>query len=210
MRTLVIHAMPNYVPLMASFALHASLILPLFIDDTILRKPYAVPTQNNKAQVHVRVKASDVKTRQTLVSSPSGRTKVTKKIQQASPEKAQASSAATPTIKSDVPNVGDLDGTKTATIKERYIFGLRYLVERKKVYPALSRRMGEAGRVLIALQITRDGSIEKVEVKSGSPFERLDAAALTTVTSVKKYDPLPEEIEGERISVLVPIEYSLN
>ena len=49
------------------------------------------------------------------------------------------------------------------------------------VYPALSRRLGEQGRVLLDVLILPDGSVGEMRLKSSSGFPRLDAAALSAV-----------------------------
>jgi periplasmic protein TonB len=56
-----------------------------------------------------------------------------------------------------------------------------YLQNPKPVYPALSRRMGEQGRVVVRVLIGADGTAQRAEVRSSSGFERLDQAALQTV-----------------------------
>jgi protein TonB len=59
----------------------------------------------------------------------------------------------------------------------------QYLRNPKPVYPALSKRLGEQGKVVIRVLIGADGSAQKAEVQQSSGFERLDQAALQTVLS---------------------------
>jgi periplasmic protein TonB len=49
------------------------------------------------------------------------------------------------------------------------------------VYPVVSRRLGEQGRVLFDVYILPDGSVGEIKVKQSSGFERLDRAALEAV-----------------------------
>ena len=49
-------------------------------------------------------------------------------------------------------------------------------------YPAVSRRLGEQGLVVLRVLIGADGQVQKVEVKESSGFERLDRQAIDTVT----------------------------
>lgn len=49
-------------------------------------------------------------------------------------------------------------------------------------YPAVSRRLGEQGVVLLSVLIGTDGRPEKVEIKKSSGFERLDRQAMETVS----------------------------
>lgn len=57
----------------------------------------------------------------------------------------------------------------------------QYLRNPKPVYPALSKRLGEQGKVVIRVLIDVDGSAQQAEVLQSSGFERLDQAALKTV-----------------------------
>lgn len=46
------------------------------------------------------------------------------------------------------------------------------------VYPSLSRRMGEEGKILVRLFINEVGAVEKVNLAQSSGIQRLDQAAL--------------------------------
>jgi periplasmic protein TonB len=48
-------------------------------------------------------------------------------------------------------------------------------------YPAISRRMGESGRVLIYARIEANGTASQARIKTSSGYERLDQAALQAV-----------------------------
>lgn len=56
-----------------------------------------------------------------------------------------------------------------------------YLQNPKPPYPALSKRLGEQGKVVVRVLIGVDGTAQKAEIKQSSGFERLDQAALSTV-----------------------------
>lgn len=90
-----------------------------------------------------------------------------------------------------------------------YLYGLRRLIDERKIYPPLSRRMGETGKVLISLEVLKSGAIQGIQLKQGSLFARLDQAALEAVSAVEKYKPLPDSVKSEKLTVEVPIEYSL-
>ncbi|GAA4005929.1 hypothetical protein GCM10022279_32460 [Comamonas faecalis] len=57
-----------------------------------------------------------------------------------------------------------------------------YLNNPPPVYPAVSRRLGEQGAVLLNVLIGTDGRVQKIEVKQSSGFDRLDRQALSTVS----------------------------
>lgn len=88
-------------------------------------------------------------------------------------------------------------------------FGVAYLNNPAPAYPAISRRMGEEGRVMLRVMVGTNGKPEQVEIENGSGFSRLDNAALD---AVKKWKFIPARRNNEAISaeVLVPVKFSLN
>ncbi len=50
-------------------------------------------------------------------------------------------------------------------------------------YPAISRRMGEEGKLVLRVELDEAGHIDEAKVINSSGYERLDAAALTAVKS---------------------------
>jgi len=60
-------------------------------------------------------------------------------------------------------------------------FDAAYLKNDAPTYPALSRRLGEKGDILLNVYVNVNGNAEKIDVKKSSGFSRLDNAALSTV-----------------------------
>lgn len=56
-----------------------------------------------------------------------------------------------------------------------------YLQNPKPAYPAISKRLGEQGKVIVRVLIGLDGLPQKAEIKQSSHFDRLDQVALATV-----------------------------
>jgi protein TonB len=56
-----------------------------------------------------------------------------------------------------------------------------YLQNTRPAYPAMSKRLGEQGKVLVRVLIGVDGTARQAEVQKSSGFDRLDQAALATV-----------------------------
>ena len=50
-------------------------------------------------------------------------------------------------------------------------------------YPAISRRMGEEGKLILRVELDEKGHIDSAKVINSSGYERLDSAALTAVKS---------------------------
>lgn len=60
-------------------------------------------------------------------------------------------------------------------------FDADYLDNPQPIYPHASRRLGEQGQVLLRVYVSAAGLAEKVELKLGSGFARLDRAAQEAV-----------------------------
>jgi periplasmic protein TonB len=75
-------------------------------------------------------------------------------------------------------------------------------------YPALARKRGWQGRVLLAVTVDSDGSVQGVRVQSGSGHELLDEAALR---AVREWRFQPGNRGGEPVAsqVEVPVQFKL-
>lgn len=83
-----------------------------------------------------------------------------------------------------------------------------YLQNPKPSYPALSKRLGEQGKVVIRVLIGADGTPRKAELRQSSGFERLDQAALNTVLKWR-YVPGKRGGVAEDMWFNVPINFVL-
>lgn len=77
------------------------------------------------------------------------------------------------------------------------------------VYPVISRRLGEQGRVLLDVHILPDGSVGEIRLKRSSGHARLDDAA---IEAVRRWHYLPARRGGEPIPwwYVQPIAFALN
>jgi periplasmic protein TonB len=87
-------------------------------------------------------------------------------------------------------------------------FNAAYLNNPAPAYPALSRRMGEEGRVVLRVHVSADGMPKQVELKTSSTHPRLDEAALD---AVRRWRFVPARRGNSPVAawVLVPISFSL-
>lgn len=83
-----------------------------------------------------------------------------------------------------------------------------YLNNPKPSYPALSRRLGEQGKVVVRVLIGIDGTAQQAEIRSSSGYDRLDQAALATVRSWR-YVPGKRNGMAEAMWFNVPINFVL-
>ena len=87
-------------------------------------------------------------------------------------------------------------------------FDADYLHNPKPIYPAIARRNGEEGKVLLKVRVSAEGSALEVEVKQSSGFPRLDAAARDAVLRWR-FVPARRGDEAVETAVVVPINFSL-
>jgi protein TonB len=87
-------------------------------------------------------------------------------------------------------------------------FSADYLSNPAPPYPALSRRMGEEGRVVVRVLVSMDGHAERIELRASSGHPRLDDVALETVRKWK-FVPARQGDQPVAAWVLVPISFSL-
>jgi protein TonB len=83
-----------------------------------------------------------------------------------------------------------------------------YLNNPPPAYPALSRRLGEQGRVVLRVRIEPDGTASAAEIRTSSGYERLDEAARQAVLSWR-YVPGKRNGVPEAMWFLIPIQFEL-
>lgn len=87
-------------------------------------------------------------------------------------------------------------------------FDAAYLDNPRPVYPPLSRRMGEQGKVLLRVAVNASGLPTEVGLHQSSGSPRLDAAAIEAVQRWR-FTPARQGDQAIAASVIVPIVFSL-
>jgi len=87
-------------------------------------------------------------------------------------------------------------------------FDASYLDNPAPVYPALSQRLREEGRVVLRVYVDAGGRANQIQINSSSGSQRLDQAAQDTV-SRWKFIPAQRGAEAVGAWVLVPIAFNL-
>lgn len=87
-------------------------------------------------------------------------------------------------------------------------FDMAYLNNPTPIYPPLSKRLHEQGKVLLRVRVSADGTAEKIEIQVSSGASRLDNAA---VDAVKQWRFIPARRGDEATAgwALVPIDFHL-
>ncbi len=82
--------------------------------------------------------------------------------------------------------------------------GIRDGIQRGIVYPALARKMGWEGKVVVAFLILPDGSVRGIRVVQGSGHAVLDRGAVEAVRNASPFPRPPAEAE-----IVTPVVYRL-
>jgi protein TonB len=88
------------------------------------------------------------------------------------------------------------------------IFSADYLDNPAPYYPALSRRAGEQGRVVLRVLVNVKGGADEVEIRTSSGHTRLDDSARNTVRRWR-FVPAKRGTEAVPAWVLIPISFRL-
>lgn len=107
-----------------------------------------------------------------------------------------------------LPAASQLSVEVAMPIAEPPRFDADYLDNPNPVYPKLSKRLNEAGKVILSVYVEADGSPSRVELQTSSRFERLDQAA---IDAVKRWRFVAARRGNVSIAawVIVPIHFSL-
>lgn len=85
---------------------------------------------------------------------------------------------------------------------------VQYLDPPAPVYPAASLRLGESGRVLVRVEIDKNGRVLQLQLARSSGSRRLDDAALASVRAAR-FEPYTENGEPLLVWTTVPIVFEL-
>ncbi len=96
----------------------------------------------------------------------------------------------------------------TAATASAARFDAAYLQNPHPAYPALSRRLGEEGKVLLKVRVTAEGRAAAVDIEKTSNFERLDESARQSVARWR-FVPARRGDEAIEATVIVPIVFRL-
>jgi protein TonB len=88
-------------------------------------------------------------------------------------------------------------------------FDAAYLNNPAPSYPAASRQLGESGRVMLWVRVSREGATLDVQLRQSSGYSRLDRAAIDAVRHWR-FVPARRGNEPVEAGVLVPVDFRLN
>lgn len=90
----------------------------------------------------------------------------------------------------------------------KLVTSVELIREPQMVYPAMSKRMGEQGKVVLLVLVSENGKPDQVQVKTSSGFTRLDEAGRQAVLRAI-FKPYMEDGRAIPVYVTLPIAFNL-
>ena len=89
-------------------------------------------------------------------------------------------------------------------LERRYAY-IRDAIQQEIAYPAMARKMGWEGRVVVSFSVLSDGSVRDVRIVQGSGHSALDRGAVEAVRKAAPFPRPPAEAE-----IITPVVYRLD
>ena len=86
--------------------------------------------------------------------------------------------------------------------------GMEYILPPQTVYPQMSKRMGEQGKVVLRILVDENGKPDQVQVQTSSGFSRLDEAGRQAGQRVQ-FKPHMEDGRAVQVYVILPLNFQL-
>jgi protein TonB len=90
-----------------------------------------------------------------------------------------------------------------------YLNRVRRWLAKYKKYPPEALRQKQEGIVMVAFTLARDGTVLAVEVERSSGFPLIDQAVHDMLHRASPVPPVPGHYTGERLSIAIPVRFSL-
>ncbi len=189
----VIVALLQYEPVRAAFTQAMPIMVSLITPQPIVQRPLVPP---KPLSVKPRVQQQQPEPNQLITATP---------------EAPAPALAPTPPPPQPAPVVSAPPSQPITAVPVPVIppnFNADYLDNPPPLYPALSRRMSEQGKVMLRVLVNAKGTADKIELKSSSGSSRLDDAALE---AVKRWRFVPARQGDQPVAawVLIPIAFTL-
>ncbi len=91
-----------------------------------------------------------------------------------------------------------------------FLKSLREEILKRQHYPYSAKRLRQTGKVSVQFDVFDDGTVKNVSIYKKSAYDKLNKSAVKIIDDISKVDNFPKEtVKSKKISITVPIEYSL-
>jgi TonB family protein len=123
---------------------------------------------------------------------------------------AMAPSAAQPSPEVEEPQLDpEIFRLQQDTLLKLYRSSIIKRALRQVEYPQVAVRRGQEGTVVLQLTVDRTGNVLALEQTSATRYRSLNKAAVAAVHDAGKLPPVPASLEGEQITVSIPVTFAL-
>lgn len=112
-------------------------------------------------------------------------------------------------VRASPPSRRSADPAQIRSDRDAYMRALMTALLQHRSYPPEARKQRARGTVHVRFSVDRDGHVLASSIARGAGFEILETAALEVLRSADPLPPIPESLGVDRLTVTVPIEYSL-
>jgi len=91
-----------------------------------------------------------------------------------------------------------------------YLSRVARQIARHRVYPAVAASNRQEGRVVMRVTVARTGHVLEVRVGTSSGWPAIDAAETETIRKAGPFPPVPGDMPGDPIILVLPMTYNLS
>ncbi len=192
--------MPLSVPFLFSGSVHLGLFLLLFFS-----------VEKNFSET-VEISLIETEPAQTVSLKPNTSAPPVKVVKEKAKEVSPALSKSQETISTNEElseSSSEASGAQVVSAEEYYKSQIARVLNSRKTYPSLAKRLKHQGRVVVQFNVSREGRILEARVVKASPFKTLNESAKDLIEGIKDLNPFPEEIKKTTWLFQVPVDYQM-
>ena len=89
-----------------------------------------------------------------------------------------------------------------------YLSRVARQIAQHRVYPTSALYNNQGGRVVMRVTVNRSGQVLDVSVRTSSGWPAIDAAEVETIRKAAPFPPLPSEMPGDPVVLVLPVTYN--